>query len=228
MLSFRSLPWWLLRARFGNTARRRRLRSMHRAACWRATDRAASRSTPWALTAADLRSRRPARRPTANVPGKCETVTTSSSQLALFSLDGRRYALPLSEVERVVRAVAVTPVPDSPAQLLGIIDYQGQVIPTLDLRPCFGLPSRAITPDQRLIIGRAAEQRVALLVDEVAGLLSPAEHDVVEAAAILPGLAFQGVVQHDGGVAVILELGLLLQEVEPLLGELVATTEVRP
>jgi purine-binding chemotaxis protein CheW len=36
------------------------------------------------------------------------------SQLVVWTLDAQRYALPLNAVERVVHAVAVTPLPDAP------------------------------------------------------------------------------------------------------------------
>ncbi len=46
--------------------------------------------------------------------GCLSTAVTDSSQLVVFVVDGQRYALPLEIVERVVRAVEVTPLPEAP------------------------------------------------------------------------------------------------------------------
>ena len=54
------------------------------------------------------------------------------AQLVVFRLDERRYALPLAVVERVVRAVDVTPLPKAPPMVLGVIDVHGRVLPVLN------------------------------------------------------------------------------------------------
>ena len=56
--------------------------------------------------------------------------------IVVFLVDGQRYALPLSAVDRAVRAVAVTPLPEMPPQVLGAINVHGRVLPVLSLRPC--------------------------------------------------------------------------------------------
>lgn len=62
--------------------------------------------------------------------------------LVVFRLDERRYALPLSVVERVIRAVEVTPLPKAPPIVLGAIDVQGRVVPVLNVRRRFLMPDR--------------------------------------------------------------------------------------
>lgn len=69
---------------------------------------------------------------------------TEHSQLVVFRLDAQRFALPLTAVERVVRAVAVTLLPDAPAIVLGAIDVHGRVLPVLNVRRRFNLPQREI------------------------------------------------------------------------------------
>ena len=46
---------------------------------------------------------------------------TDQNQIVLFTLDEPRYALPLSAVERVVRAVEITPLPKAPEVVLGVL-----------------------------------------------------------------------------------------------------------
>ena len=64
--------------------------------------------------------------------------------LVVFTLDGQRYALRLGAVERVIRAVAVTPVPETTAFVLGLVKLTGQLITVVSLRRCLGLPDRPV------------------------------------------------------------------------------------
>jgi purine-binding chemotaxis protein CheW len=67
---------------------------------------------------------------------------SDTTQLVVFRLDERRYALPLAAVERVVRSVTVTPLPGAPAIVLGGINVHGRVLPVLNVRRRFRMPDR--------------------------------------------------------------------------------------
>ncbi|MBN1829042.1 MAG: chemotaxis protein CheW [Deltaproteobacteria bacterium] len=49
----------------------------------------------------------------------------------VFTLDGNRYALSLSSVQRIVRVVEITPLPAAPEIVIGIINVQGKIIPVV-------------------------------------------------------------------------------------------------
>jgi purine-binding chemotaxis protein CheW len=61
--------------------------------------------------------------------------------VAVFS--GRRWALPLTSVERVVPMVAVSPLPQSPLGVRGAVNVHGDVVPVLDLDARIGRPAHA-------------------------------------------------------------------------------------
>ena len=90
--------------------------------------------------------------------------------LVLFRLEDQPYALLLTAVERVIHAVAVTPVPEAPAHVLGLINMAGHLLPVVSLRRCLGLPDRTIRPEDQFVIARTSRFTLALMVDEVQGL----------------------------------------------------------
>lgn len=57
----------------------------------------------------------------------------TASHLLVFILDEQQYALRLSAVERVLRAVAVTPMPKASGIVLGIVNVYGRALPAIDL-----------------------------------------------------------------------------------------------
>lgn len=118
------------------------------------------------------------------------TAVADSSQLVVFVLDGQRYALPLGTVERVVRAVEVTPLPEAPPIVMGVINIQGRVVPVVNLRKRFHLEERAIDPEDHFVVARSSTGAVALPVDEAEGLVRDLGGEKVAAAEIVPDLSY--------------------------------------
>jgi chemotaxis signal transduction protein len=60
------------------------------------------------------------------------SVEATERPLVVFSLDDQRYALALDCVQRAMRVVAITPLPEAPPIVLGIVDLGGVGIPVID------------------------------------------------------------------------------------------------
>jgi purine-binding chemotaxis protein CheW len=129
------------------------------------------------------------------------------NQIVMFTLDGPRYALYLSAVERVVRAAEITPLPKAPEIVLGVINWQGKVIPVIDVRKRFRLPEREMDPDDRLIIARTARRQVALAADAVSGLRDLTGREMVSVEQAIPFAEYlKGVAKIDGELILITDL----------------------
>jgi purine-binding chemotaxis protein CheW len=141
------------------------------------------------------------------------------AQLVVFRLDERRYALPLAVVERVVRAVDVTPLPKASPIVLGAIDVHGRVLPVLNVRRRFLMPEREIGPADWFLLARTARHTVVLVVDESEGVVERAQAEIVLSTRIVPGLDhFPGVLRLEDGLVLIhdLERFLSLDEARAL------------
>ena len=90
--------------------------------------------------------------------------------IVLFKLDEVTYGLHLSAVERVVNAVEITPLPMAPEIVMGVINFQGNIIPVMNLRKRFNLPLREIEPEDQLVIAHMQQRLVMLPVDTVSGI----------------------------------------------------------
>jgi purine-binding chemotaxis protein CheW len=141
------------------------------------------------------------------------------TQLVVFRLDQRRYALPLAVVERVVRAAEVTPLPRAPAIVLGAIDVHGRVLPVLNVRRRFLLPDREIGPADWFLLAHTPRHMLVLVVDDSEGVVERSQAEVVVSTQIVPGVEdFPGVVRLDDGLVLIhdLERFLSLDEAHAL------------
>ncbi|TAN70416.1 MAG: purine-binding chemotaxis protein CheW [Methylobacter sp.] len=131
--------------------------------------------------------------------------------LLVFTLADWRCAMKLSTVERVYRAVAITPLPDAPDIVLGIVNVRGVVLPVVDLRRRFRLPEKNLMPDDRLIVAHSSGRLVALVVDAVIGVIECLDTDITLANAIVPGMDYvEGVARLKDGMILIHDLSRFL------------------
>jgi len=132
-------------------------------------------------------------------------------ELVGFSLEGQRYALPLSVVRRVVFAVQVTPLPNAPGIVLGVVDFHGDVIPVLNVRRRFQLPERAIRVSDQFVIARSGGRMVALVIDAALGVIRCEQATIVPVSLLMSGQdQFQGVIKLDDELMLIHDLDKFL------------------
>jgi len=136
--------------------------------------------------------------------------------LLILRLDDQRYALFLDAVERVVRAVAVTPVPEVPAFVLGLINVAGQLLPVVSLRACLGLPDRPVRPQDQFVFARTPLLTVALVVDEVQELSALDIGRAVAPAEVLPqgDWRVQSLIKINGDIILIYDLDKLISHAD--------------
>lgn len=136
---------------------------------------------------------------------------TAKQRALVFLLEESRYGLPLERVERVVRAVEITPLPRAPAVVLGVINAQGSVIPAVDPRRRFGLAPAEVSPEHQMVIARSVRRTVALLVDTVSGVAEYLASELVPPESIVPGTGhLAGVLKTDDGLILIQDLDRFL------------------
>lgn len=131
--------------------------------------------------------------------------------LGVFRLEGQRYGLPLSQIDRVIRAVELTSLPKAPSIVLGVVNVNGQVLPVLDIRHRFHLPDREIGVDDHFLIARTRKRRVVLQIDQAEGVIGVSANDVVCTDEITPGL------EQVRGVAKLADGLLLIHDIDSFL-----------
>ncbi len=163
-------------------------------------------------------------------PRKLVDPMNDTLTIVVFILDQQRYAVPLAVVERVVQIAEITPLPGAPPAILGAINVHGQVVAVLDLRRHLGLRPRELMLSDELLLVRTAQRTMALLVDEVRGVLEyprPAEVVADQIATGLEDLAC--VIKQPDGLLLVHDLSRLLgQDPAESRGSSPAVQEVLP
>lgn len=136
--------------------------------------------------------------------------------ILVTEIEGQLYGLDLACVERGVLAVAVTPLPNGPAYLLGAMNLHGHVIPTVNTRKLLGLPPREVQSTDYFIICHVGQQQFALWVDQVVQVRFCVEETLIPADAVSADLPLvQYVVQESSKLIFILDKDRVLSAIAP-------------
>jgi len=96
-------------------------------------------------------------------------MNVADNQVAVlaFRLDDQYYGLSIAHVLEVAAMIALTQLPDSAPAVLGAANRRGAVLPMLDLRVAFGLPTAPVHAETLFIVADAGQQKIGLVVDEI-------------------------------------------------------------
>lgn len=92
-------------------------------------------------------------------------------QLVAFCLQGEEFAVDIQKVREVLKITQITPLPQSPEFIEGVINLRGEVLPVVDLRKRFRLTGSGEAGKARIIIVEIEEGLVGLIVDSVTEVL---------------------------------------------------------
>lgn len=88
-------------------------------------------------------------------------------QWMTFALGDETYGLDVMGIKEVLRFTEIAPVPGAPHYVLGIINLRGNVVTVFDARARFGLPSREVDDNTRIVVIETQAETVGILVDAV-------------------------------------------------------------
>lgn len=88
-------------------------------------------------------------------------------QLVIFSLANEFFGLKIDKVDGIIKPQAITPVPHTKKHIIGVTNLRGTVLPVIDLRLRFGLPSASLDDNTRVVVIKAGDLNAGLMVDEV-------------------------------------------------------------
>ena len=92
--------------------------------------------------------------------------------LGCFEVDGRIYAIDISQIREVIRWQPATPLPKAPALIEGVIDLRGVVVPVMDLSRSLGGERVETGPRTRIAITEVDGLVVGLIVDSAVEVLA--------------------------------------------------------
>jgi purine-binding chemotaxis protein CheW len=148
---------------------------------------------------------------------QCGTQRALAGKYLTFSLGQEEYGVPVLRVREIVKVLDITPVPQMPGFVRGVINLRGKVIPILDLRARFGFAQR--DHDDRtciIVVDRiraGAAQMFGMVVDAVSEVRSVKATDMEGPPSFGTHVALDfvgGLAKSKERVAILLDLDSVL------------------
>jgi len=125
------------------------------------------------------------------------------------------YVLPAADVLQMESFAGATKVPGAAAEVAGLVQIRGRVVPVLDLRVVFGFPTIEPTINSRVVVMNHGERTIGLLVDSAREVLKIPAADFQPPPPVIAQ-------QTDGLVKAVAQVGprlLMLIDSQKVIGE---------
>lgn len=100
-------------------------------------------------------------------------------QFLTFQLQDEEYGLEILRVQEIKGYSKVTPLPNTPPEVKGVMNLRGTVVPIIDLRTRFGLASAEYTRFTVIIVVTVGAKVAGLVVDAVSDVLNVGAKEMV-------------------------------------------------
>lgn len=88
-------------------------------------------------------------------------------QLVTFEVNGQLFGIEVTKVQEVIRFDTITATPGSSEIIEGVIDLRGNIIPVIDLKNRFHIPTTPNKKGKRIIITEVRDYIFGFIVDKV-------------------------------------------------------------
>ncbi len=161
---------------------------------------------------------------TQNQSQNLPTSLTMSGKYLSFQLGKEIYGVAIMSVREIIALLDITPLPDVPHYVKGVINLRGRIIPVVDLRTRLGLESVEHTEKTCIVVIEVQEEdddelmQVGCIVDsvnEVMDLVDEQIETTLEFAQVSNVHAIQGLakLENSDEVLALLDMGWVLSSI---------------
>ncbi len=133
-----------------------------------------------------------------------------------FCLGREEYGLPILAVREIIGLIDVTPLPQTPSYVKGVINLRGKIIPVIELRAKFGLPTVSYTAETCILVVEVESEeegagafQLGIIVDSVREVLDISRSNIEPPpnfGTSIPLSAIQGMGKVKDKVVILLDI----------------------
>jgi purine-binding chemotaxis protein CheW len=105
-----------------------------------------------------------------------------------FVLGPEHYGIESCHIREIHPLSEFTPLPCTPAFVLGLVNVRGQILSIINIKKLFDLPEKGLTDLNRVIIVHADHMELGILADAIIGMRSIALEELHPALPTLTGI----------------------------------------
>lgn len=145
------------------------------------------------------------------------SLTDRGGKYLTFTMAEEDYGIGILKVKEIIGMQDITPVPQTPKSVKGVINLRGKVIPVVDLRLRFNMGEIEYAKRTCIIVLEISSQwgmvHIGIVVDSVSEVLNVSEHDIEDTPNF--GMKFStdyilGIAKNDKDVKMLLDMDKVL------------------
>lgn len=105
-------------------------------------------------------------------------IVTDGRQFLTFSLGDELYGVDILRVQEIKGYTAVTRIPNTPPHIKGVLNLRGTIVPIVELRTKFGMPTIEYTMFTVIVVVVVQDKVMGLVVDAVSDVLNIDTKDI--------------------------------------------------
>ncbi len=144
-------------------------------------------------------------------------------QIISFKIADKKFGFYILEVQEIIRIKKITPLPNVPEYVKGVLNLRGNIVPIIDLRKRFNFPEKIYTMFTRIIITNMKGQLNGFIVDNIEGVINVEDNKIKSNFKDYKGISpefFQGVVEDKNNLILILNIETLIKNINSTQKEL--------
>ncbi|MCX8996936.1 chemotaxis protein CheW [Rhizobiaceae bacterium BDR2-2] len=138
-------------------------------------------------------------------------------EIIAFRVQDQEFCMRTTSIREIRGWSPATPIPQSPPEMLGVINLRGSVIPIIDLSRKLGMGSTTSHERSAIIVGEVHNMVVGMLVDRVSDILTVAASSmqpVPEISTSFDKSFAEGIIAAESGMICFLNLQRLFRDKE--------------
>lgn len=142
-------------------------------------------------------------------------LTDEGSQFLTFNLGDELYGVDILRVQEIKGYTTVTKIPNTPPHIKGVLNLRGTIVPIIELRTKFGMPTIDYTAFTVIIVVVVRDKVMGLVVDSVSDVLNIDKKDIQpppQFGAMVDVSFLNGVGKSGDKLVAILDMDRLLSE----------------
>lgn len=105
-------------------------------------------------------------------------IEAEDNQFLTFCLGDELYGIDIHRVKEIKGYTAITKIPNMPSHIKGVLNLRGTIVPIVELRTAFGMPTIDYTAFTVIILVMVRDRTLGLVVDSVSDVVRMSQKDI--------------------------------------------------
>lgn len=140
----------------------------------------------------------------------------ADKQYIVFKLNEEKFAASINHIASITEYASITPLPNGPAYIDGLLNLRGDIIPVVNLKKRFRMTEQKMN-DKRILIARKGDLQIGFLVDDASQSMTVDESMIMPPPKIAikrDNAYISEVCVHDNELIIVIDLDKVLSDEE--------------